>query len=46
MDADAVTLYWAGNEKDYCSLINRHGNYYRIINELTELLADRIGQAG
>ena len=40
VDADAVTLLWSGSERDYGGMINDHGDYYRMINDLMDDLAD------
>jgi hypothetical protein len=40
IDDETASLYFAGNENEYAGLINRHGNYYQMVNDLTELLAD------
>jgi hypothetical protein len=40
LDRDAVTLFWAGSENDYSGMIRDHGDYYRMINDLMDDLAD------
>ena len=40
VDADAVTLFWSGSERDYGGMINDHGDYYRMINDMMDDLAD------
>ena len=40
LDPDAVTLFWAGSETDYSGMIRDHGDYYRMINDLMDDLAD------
>jgi hypothetical protein len=40
VDADAVTLLWAGSERDYSGMINDHGDYYRMLNDMMDDLAD------
>jgi hypothetical protein len=40
LDADAVSLFWAGSETDYSGMIRDHGDYYRMLNDLMDDLAD------
>jgi hypothetical protein len=40
VDADAVTLFWSGSERDYSGMINDHGDYFRMLNDLMDDLAD------
>jgi hypothetical protein len=40
VDADAVTLFWAGSERDYGAMIRDHGDYFRMLNDLMDDLAD------
>jgi hypothetical protein len=40
LDPDVVTLFWAGSETDYSGMIRDHGDYYRMINDLMDDLAD------
>ena len=40
LDADAVTLFWAGSERDYSGMIRDHGDYFRMLNDLMDDLAD------
>ena len=40
VDADAVTLFWAGSERDYSGMIRDHGDYFRMLNDLMDDLAD------
>lgn len=40
LDGDAVTLFWAGSERDYSGMINDHGDYYRMLNAFMDNLAD------
>jgi hypothetical protein len=40
LDSDAVTLFFAGSENDYSGMMRDHGDYYRMINDLLDDLAD------
>jgi hypothetical protein len=40
VDPEAVTLFFAGSEGDYSGMIRDHGDYYRMINDLMDDLAD------
>jgi hypothetical protein len=40
LDGDAVTLFWAGSERDYGGMINDHGDYFRMLNDILDDLAD------
>jgi hypothetical protein len=40
VDNDAVTLLFAGTELDYSSLIRNHGDYFTMLNDLMDDLAD------
>lgn len=40
VDKDAVTFLFAGTELDYSSLIRNHGDYYKMLNDLMDDLAD------
>jgi hypothetical protein len=40
LDRDAVTFLFAGTELDYSSLIRNHGDYYKMLNDLMDDLAD------
>ena len=40
LDGDAVTLFWAGSERDYSGMIRDHGDYFRMLNDLMDDLAD------
>ena len=40
VDNDAVTFLFAGTELDYSSLIRNHGDYYKMLNDLMDDLAD------
>jgi hypothetical protein len=40
LDQDAVTFLFAGTELDYSSLIRNHGDYYKMLNDLMDDLAD------
>jgi hypothetical protein len=40
LDRDAVTLFWAGSERDYSGMIRDHGDYFRMLNDLMDDLAD------
>lgn len=49
VDSETVSFYFAGSENEYGQLISNHGDYFEMINELTELLADvadRLGEMG
>jgi hypothetical protein len=39
-DGDAVALFWSGSERDYSGMINDHGDYFRMLNDLMDDLAD------
>lgn len=40
VDNDAVTFLFAGTELDYSSLIRNHGDYYKMLNDLMDDIAD------
>ncbi len=40
VDKDFVTLFWAGNEKDFSQMINDHGDYGKMLNAFMDDLAD------
>jgi hypothetical protein len=40
LDQDAVSFFFAGTELDYSSLIRNHGDYYKMLNDLMDDLAD------
>ena len=40
LDRDAVSFFFAGTELDYSSLIRNHGDYYKMLNDLMDDLAD------
>ena len=40
LDADAVTLFWAGSERDYSGMITDHGDYFKMLNDFMDDLAD------
>lgn len=40
LDADAVTLFWAGSERDYSGMIMDHGDYFKMLNDFMDDLAD------
>lgn len=40
LDRDAVVFLWAGSESDYSGMIRDHGDYYKMINDLMDNLAD------
>ena len=40
LDAGAVTLFWSGSERDYSGMINDHGDYFRMLNDFMDDLAD------
>ncbi len=40
VDDSAVTLFWAGHEKDFSHMINDHGGYYKMLNAFLDDLAD------
>ena len=40
VDDRAVTLFWAGSERDYSGMIRDHGDYFRMLNDLMDDLAD------
>jgi hypothetical protein len=40
LDDRAVTLFWAGSERDYSGMIMDHGDYFRMLNDLMDDLAD------
>ncbi len=40
MDNEAVSLFWAGQEKDFSQMINDHGGYYKMLNAFLDDLAD------
>jgi hypothetical protein len=40
VDRDAVSFFFAGTELDYSSLIRNHGDYFKMLNDLMDDLAD------
>jgi len=40
LDADAVTLFWSGSETDYSGMIRDHGDYFKMLNDFMDDLAD------
>lgn len=40
VDRDAVTFFFAGTELDYSGLIRDHGDYFKMLNDLMDDLAD------
>jgi hypothetical protein len=40
VDNDAVTFLFAGTELDYSSLIRSHADYYKMLNDLMDDIAD------
>ena len=40
LDADAATLFWAGSERDYSGMIMDHGDYFKMLNDIMDDLAD------
>lgn len=40
LDAETVTFFWAGSETDYSGMIRDHGDYFQMLNDLMENLAD------
>ncbi|HET9468259.1 MAG TPA: hypothetical protein VFO48_07605 [Vicinamibacterales bacterium] len=40
LDADAVTCFFAGTELDYSALIRDYGDYFKMLNDLMDNLAD------
>jgi hypothetical protein len=40
LDQDAVTFLFAGSELEYSSLIRNHGDYFKMLNDLMDDLAD------
>lgn len=40
LDDQAVTFLWSGSETDYSSMIMDHGDFYRMINDIMDNLAD------
>jgi hypothetical protein len=40
LDDRAVTLFWAGSERDYGGMIMDHGDYFRMLNDMMDDLAD------
>ena len=40
LDAEAVTLFFAGSETDYSGMIRDHGDYFRMLNDWMDDLAD------
>ena len=40
LDRDAVTFFFAGTEVEYSGLIRDHGDYYKMLNDLMDDLAD------
>jgi hypothetical protein len=40
VDRDAASFFFAGSEVEYSSLIRNHGNYFKMLNDLMDDLAD------
>lgn len=40
LDGDTVSFFFAGTELDYSGLIRDHGDYYKMLNDLMDDLAD------
>jgi len=40
LDQDAVSFFFAGTEMDYSGLIRDHGDYFKMLNDLMDDLAD------
>jgi hypothetical protein len=40
LDTDAATFFFAGSELEYSGLIRDHGDYYKMLNDLMDDLAD------
>jgi hypothetical protein len=40
MDRDTVSLFFAGTELEYSALIRAHGDYFKMLNDLMDDLAD------
>jgi hypothetical protein len=40
LDEDAVTFFFSGTELDYSGLIRDHGDYFKMLNDLMDDLAD------
>lgn len=40
VDSEAVSFFWAGQEKNYSHMINDHGGYYEMLGDLLDDLAD------
>jgi len=40
LDQDAVSFFFAGTELDYSGLIRDHGDYFKMLNDLMDDLAD------
>lgn len=40
LDRDEVSFFFAGSEMEYSSLIRNHGDYYKMLNDLMDDLAD------
>lgn len=40
LDQDAATFFFAGTELDYSGLIRAHGDYFKMLNDLMDDLAD------
>lgn len=39
-DPDTVSFFFAGNETEYSGLIRDHGDYFKMLNDLMDDLAD------
>jgi hypothetical protein len=40
LDRDAVSFFFAGSELEYSGLIRDHGDYFKMLNDLMDNLAD------
>ena len=40
LDPDTVTFFFAGTELEYSALIRDHGDYFKMLNDLMDNLAD------
>ncbi len=40
VDSEAVSLFWAGHEKDFSQMINDHGGYNKMLNAFLDDLSD------
>jgi hypothetical protein len=40
VDRDTVSFFFAGTEVDYGGLIRNHGDYFKMLNDLMDDLAD------